>query len=183
LPAFYSDDGAIKVRQDIAGLLHQNSTIFITECAAILRHYQGGVHLDIGCGNRKITEKAIGVDVEDIVDIYRGLINVVIPAAHLYCFADDSIDFISSIHSFEHFHDPDSVLREWYRVLKVGGRIGLVLPDKRGAIGNRLPGHAHDFGSEDLTSLVDRFRGGLRILEFDTLRNGWSINLVLEKHG
>jgi SAM-dependent methyltransferase len=39
-------------------------------------------------------------------------------------------DFILSCHSLEHIANPLKALLEWNRVVKIGGRIALVLPDK-----------------------------------------------------
>lgn len=45
-------------------------------------------------------------------------------------FADDSVDEIMAIHVCEHFyiHDLPKVMKEWHRVLKVGGTIAIELP-------------------------------------------------------
>jgi predicted SAM-dependent methyltransferase len=45
--------------------------------------------------------------------------------------ADDSLDFIVANHVLEHVTSPIEALREWHRVLRVGGTLMLTLPDKR----------------------------------------------------
>lgn len=45
-------------------------------------------------------------------------------------FKDNSIDFVLSSHTLEHFYDPIKTLKEWYRVIKKGGYIIAVLPHK-----------------------------------------------------
>jgi SAM-dependent methyltransferase len=45
--------------------------------------------------------------------------------------ADGSYDFLLSSHSLEHFANPLKAVKEWLRVLKPGGTLLLVLPDKR----------------------------------------------------
>ena len=43
---------------------------------------------------------------------------------------DSSVDFVFSSHVIEHFYNPLSALREWYRVTKNGGNIVLLVPNK-----------------------------------------------------
>lgn len=52
-------------------------------------------------------------------------------AADLTGIADASYDFVLSCHSLEHVANPLKALDEWKRVLKPGGELVLVLPDKR----------------------------------------------------
>ncbi|WP_276482217.1 class I SAM-dependent methyltransferase [Paraflavitalea pollutisoli] len=44
--------------------------------------------------------------------------------------ADNSYDFLLSCHSLEHVANPLKALKEWNRVLKPGGILCLILPDK-----------------------------------------------------
>lgn len=41
---------------------------------------------------------------------------------------DRSVDFVVSSHVLEHFYDPISTLLEWYRVIKIGGIIFMIIP-------------------------------------------------------
>jgi SAM-dependent methyltransferase len=43
---------------------------------------------------------------------------------------DESQDFIISSHVLEHFPDPIKALKEWYRVIKKGGYIFIIVPHK-----------------------------------------------------
>jgi SAM-dependent methyltransferase len=45
--------------------------------------------------------------------------------------ADDSLDYLCSSHVLEHLPDPLGALHEWHRVLRPGGWLYLVVPDKR----------------------------------------------------
>lgn len=184
-PALYvNDDGVLKLRPDLTARLHQNPAIFAVESGAILQFATPGVHLDIGCGLRKITANAIGVDVDaGSGPFLAGSVNVVTTADNLYPFRDESVAFISCIHSFEHYDEPQNVLREWLRVLKVGGRIGIVVPDRHGMIPDLKLSTAHffDYDAESLSALADTFDNRFTVLALDTLKNGWSIDMVLEK--
>ena len=50
---------------------------------------------------------------------------------------DNSYDFILSSHSLEHTANPIKALKEWRRIVKPGGRLVLVLPDKRNTLDHR----------------------------------------------
>ena len=43
---------------------------------------------------------------------------------------NESQDFVISSHVFEHFFDPIKTLKEWYRVIKEGGYIFMIVPHK-----------------------------------------------------
>ena len=45
--------------------------------------------------------------------------------------ADDTLDYLCSSHVLEHLPDPIAALLEWHRVLRPGGWLYLVVPDKR----------------------------------------------------
>lgn len=76
--------------------------------------------LNLGCGNKKI-DGFIGVDIKAA--------DVVADIRHLP-FEDASADEILAVHVCEHFyvHEILSVIREWRRVLKFGGKMALELP-------------------------------------------------------
>lgn len=52
-------------------------------------------------------------------------------ATDLTGIANESYDFVLSCHSLEHVANPLKAISEWNRILKPGGQIVLVLPDKR----------------------------------------------------
>lgn len=66
-----------------------------------------------------IVERAIGIDLD-----YPGYDGVHLP------FPDGSQDTVFSSHSYEHIGDYGVALREWYRVLRVGGYIVVFVPHK-----------------------------------------------------
>jgi len=51
--------------------------------------------------------------------------------AGLLPFRDNSLDYVASSHVLEHAPDPVAALAEWYRVLRPGGIVYLVVPDRR----------------------------------------------------
>ena len=42
-----------------------------------------------------------------------------------------SVDFVISSHVLEHFPDPIKALKEWYRVVRYGGYIFMIIPHKK----------------------------------------------------
>jgi len=84
--------------------------------------YMSGVGLDIGfagysTGTVSILEGAIGVDTN-----YPGYDGITLP------FADESQDYVYSSHCLEHISNYMAVIKDWYRVTKVGGHIVTVVP-------------------------------------------------------
>jgi SAM-dependent methyltransferase len=63
---------------------------------------------------------------------------------------DDTLDYLCSSHVMEHLPNPIAALCEWHRVLRPGGYLYLVLPDKRFTFDAPRPltplsHHLHDF--------------------------------------
>lgn len=89
---------------------------------ALLKRLCVGHGADIGCNAQKITENCVGVDIDAAV------FPDVAAAMDMLPFADGELDFLVSCHCLEHASDAVCVLNEWRRVLKSGGRIGIVVP-------------------------------------------------------
>lgn len=82
------------------------------------------VKLHLGCGNVRLPGFT-GVDIRPLPGV------TVCPVDRLDPFLDNTADLIYASHVLEHFRrrDTQRVLREWYRVLKVGGTLRLSVPD------------------------------------------------------
>lgn len=80
--------------------------------------------LNVGCGG-KFVEGWIGVDV-----VPRPAARIVAPA-HAIPLPDGCAAAIMAIHVFEHFYrwECDTVLDEWHRLLKPGGKLIMEMPD------------------------------------------------------
>lgn len=98
--------------------------------------------LNIGCGGRRI-------------DGYTGVDAVQRPAADIVARADSiplpdaSVEEIMAIHLVEHVHpwEVPALLREWWRLLKPGGKLVLEMPDLikccRNVVEGRMVGGKH----------------------------------------
>lgn len=145
----------------------------------------GGIGLDQGCG-QAVSPFCIGTD------YYAGGHHPVYGDAgayhpHVRClgevlpFKNEVFDFIVSHHSLEHMKDTENTLCEWLRVLKAGGRIALVMPDKKyGPFGD--PGHVSECTPEEFALILSRIKN-IKVLELDTMKNHFSFNAVIEKVG
>ena len=83
-----------------------------------------GKGIDCGCGKLKCHPNAIGIDAIPYPNV-----DMVIDASKLWMFKDEELDFVVGCHSLEHFRDTKETLREWYRVLKPGGTLAVIVPD------------------------------------------------------
>ena len=97
------------------------------EQRTLLAKYCKGKGVDLGCGATKIHKDAIGIDLfqypNNEVD-YVG-----ISANDLWMFKDGELDYVISSHVLEHMNDVKKTLKEWDRVLKPGGILGIIVPD------------------------------------------------------
>lgn len=97
--------------------------------APLVVPYLQGRSLDIGSGPGKVWPSVIGIDVGHD-EIGRPVTDMAQDGTDLSMFADGSIDNIFSsflLHQLER-QDAIKALREWSRVLKVGGYMSLYLP-------------------------------------------------------
>ena len=106
-------------------------------CRKRLSKYCTGVGLDIGYGGDPIVESAITVDLipsKMKPHIYpQAAQNIYGDARFLHWFSSNFLDYVYSSHMLEdlpHYHQV-LALKEWERVLKVGGLIILYLPDEK----------------------------------------------------
>jgi len=119
--------------------------------------YLAGRGLDIGCGSCKVFPSAIGIDMargpsgQKVADLQ-------LDGCRLDHFADGAFDYVFSSHFLEHVEDWQSALREWWRLLRVGGHLILYLPHahhypRRGMFGAN-PDHRQDFLPDDVLTAM-----------------------------
>lgn len=152
---------------------------------AIREHKRvGGIGLEPGCG-QAISPFCIGTD------FYSGPKHPQYGGAywpHVRCigetlpFKNETFDFIVSHHSLEHMKDTQGTLNEWLRIIKCGGKICIVMPDKNyGPFGD--PGHISECSAKEFKDILDKLvqENKIRIIEHDTFNNHFSYNTIIEK--
>jgi GT2 family glycosyltransferase/SAM-dependent methyltransferase len=146
-----------------------------------------GSGIDVGCGASKITPETIGIDLipkGQETGEHGGIgvseADLVASGDDLYMFDDGSLDYVLARHNLEHYANPIKTLREWYRVLKDGGRLGIALPDDTQISSIRLDKtHKHSFNREGLKDLLELV--GFRIDELGGTANQWDIYALATK--
>jgi ADP-heptose:LPS heptosyltransferase len=126
--------------------------------------YTRGFGLDVGCGPFKAFPHFLGVDNLKDVTLFGTPMKpdvVVEDACKMPQFADGACDYIFSSHLLEHIVDYKAALKEWWRLVKVGGHFILYLPHKDlypniGQDGANLD-HKHDFVEADILDAMDEF--------------------------
>ena len=147
-----------------------------------------GKGADIGCGERSINNEVVRVDIDPRVK------PDIVCSGDKLPFKNDELDFIISIHSFEHFTDSKKALTEWLRVIKKGGTVGIVHPDidftkkQNPEIDN--PGlrafphnkHWHEHNNESfITQLKEWDDLPFKIIDTGPACESWSFYVILKK--
>jgi len=86
--------------------------------------YMRGVGLDIGYRG----------DISDASPVLAGAVGVELgengyDGIHIKR-PDSSVDYVFSSHCLEHLSEPEKNIREWYRLIKLGGFLVLMVPHK-----------------------------------------------------
>lgn len=77
-----------------------------------------GKGIDIGCGGDPVKSDAKGFDVQDG------------DANRISDYVKEQFDYVYSSHCLEHMHHPDVAIREWWKLVKVGGYLFFCVPDE-----------------------------------------------------
>lgn len=143
--------------------------------------YTRGMGLDLGCGPHKAFPHFIGVD--NCADTAMFGIPMkpdfqVQTCEALPMWASQSMNYVFSSHLLEHIQDFESALKEWWRVIKVGGHLCLYLPHKSFYPNIGQPGanpdHKHDFLPKDIIQAMKRIASE---------SNGWDLLENQERNG
>ena len=100
------------------------------------------VELELGCGERKRTPAAIGIDLRDLPGV--DLVGDVFDA--LAAFPPASVDAVASHHFFEHVDDLPRLLSDIARVVKPGGELVVAVPHFSNPWYYSDPTHRRHFG-------------------------------------
>lgn len=137
--------------------------------------YTRGKGLDLGCGPYKAFPHFIGVDNGH----HWGNQGVDVPVKtceDLGLFANEAFDFVFSSHLLEHIVDTKAALKEWWRVIKMGGYLCLYLPHKDlypnvGQPGAN-PDHKHDFTPDDIRGIMTDITDGFNLVREEVRSEG-----------
>lgn len=162
-----------------------------SKCRPRLAQYCVGYGVDLGFGGDPITQAAIRVDSpRPYAETGNAPVQLGGDATHLEWFRDGVLDYVYSSHLLEDFVETETVLREWLRVLKPGGRLIIFCPDeqvyrthcqKTGQTYNEHHKHA-DFSLHKVKEVLSRI-GGSRVVYENPLVDVYSWDLVAEKIG
>jgi len=129
-----------------------------------LPQYTRGLVLDIGCGPHKAFPHFYGVDNRKDTELFKIQMNpemTVQDASELPLCGTKHFDAVFSSHLLEHIEDYKKALKEWWRVIKVGGHLCLYLPHKDFYPNIGQPGanhdHKHDFVPKDILDAMDGY--------------------------
>lgn len=180
---FYYGDEVIKCKLEEENILND---ILPDECKDLNKLNI----LNIGAGGRKINDTLICIDFQrDLKELsHNGHIsNSVISDMDDLIFKDNSVDGIIALHIFEHSTDPVKTLTEWLRVLKPGGKIGIINPNYKynwsSSTDNFKYGHKWNSEINITLKLLKTHFDNIEIIKFDTLKYKLSYNIVLQKKG
>ena len=142
---------------------------------------------DIGCGDKKTVDEAIGVDIVPHGTAMGGMTNrfskadVVANVFGELPFND--ADTIICRHVLEHTHDPIKAMQLWKKAVKPhGGRIIVAVPDEeKGRMIPLNPEHRASFTKDSLKRLAELI--GLKTISIEDTGNNLSLMGVFERNG
>ncbi|MDD2989804.1 MAG: methyltransferase domain-containing protein [Zoogloea sp.] len=152
--------------------------------------YTRGTLIDLGCGPSKIFPHAIGVDSGKDTELFGIDMRPdvwVETCEDLSDFETEAADSVFSAHLLEHIEDYRSALKEWWRLVKVGGYLVLYLPHRQYYPNIGQPGanpdHKHDFVPADIVDAMRATLGGWDLVENQARNDGteYSFLLVFQK--
>jgi SAM-dependent methyltransferase len=132
-----------------------------------------GDGIDIGCGKDPILPQVMPFDLE------HG------DANHISAYVNKEFDFVFSSHCLEHTHKPREVLHEWYKIVKRGGHLIILVPDEDLYEQGRFPSifnsdHKNTFTISKNNSWSSRSHN---LLDMANELGGEIVSLELQDHG
>ncbi len=144
--------------------------------------------IDIGCGNLKTFPTAIGLDIVPKGELVEQIGGDSPSQADITCdvsaplpLADESVDIAVARHILEHLLEPITMLRNWTKVLKIGGKLVISVPNEHLIKSIPMnPEHVIAFTPQSLRVWIEA-AGGLKIIDQWDSENGISFTTVCEK--
>jgi len=126
----------------------------------VRKFIKGEAVVEMGVGAKKTVPHAIGVDrvakgeVMPWMDGAVSVADVVADVTEPLPFEDNTFDTLIARHIIEHVVDVVKVLREWTRIVEVGGRVIISTPNENISRGIPLnPEHCHTFTPDSLVNI------------------------------
>ena len=146
--------------------------------------------LNIGAGERQVHHSLINIDFQRNLQELSDNINT---TNSLLCdmdnliFKGNSVDGIIALNVWVHSEDPVKTFTEWLRVLKPGGKIGIINPDYRytwsASNDNQTYGHKWNTDMSITIKLLKKHFNNIEIIKFNTLKYKISYDIVIQKKG
>lgn len=147
---------------------------------------QGEKIVELGCGFTKTVVNAIGVDrvpAGDVIPHVQGgqsVADIVADVQGDLPFPEQSQDCLIARHILEHCIHLPKTIRVWAKVLKIGGRLIIAVPDEDVISGIPMNAeHVHAFTQDSLNTLMEMF--GFKTVESRHAGNGISFVGCYEK--
>ena len=180
-PDLWTEGRQQTIMQTSGSHLWRSETEFINNFLKIQSNMLNG--LDIGCSNKKKINFAVGID----QDRNGGKTpELVWDGTKELPFRDGTLDFICASHCIEHILDPIQAIDDWFKKLRSGGLLLLIVPHKK-YIPNMGtpegdPTHKYDFTPEIFVEdILNRLNNKYKVLSFNKINNSWSFDCFLEK--
>ncbi len=132
-----------------------------------------GKGVDVGCGRRSLHKQMVRVDINPEVEPDH-----VADAAQLP-FGEGEFDFMWSSHNLEHTADAMQTILEAERVVKLGGFLVYIIPDKNFTAG-RDPTHVCEWTPQEFMEKYAEIPG-LQLVDFGRAAKQWSFKVVYQK--
>ncbi len=161
--------------------LWRSETEFINNFLKTKENMLNGI--DLGSNNKKKINYAVGID----KDRNGGKTNELVwDGTKELPFRDETLDFICASHLIEHIKDPVQAIEDWFKKLRQGGLLLLIVPHKSFIpnIGTQAgdPTHVADYTPEDFIKIVlEKLEVKYKLVSFNNINNNWSFDCFLGK--
>lgn len=173
--------------ETIRGFSYVRTAAEDLEAEAVKKFVIGPKIIELGCGFRKTVPQAIGIDhaakgesPSNLHDGQKCVADIQADVSKALPLEDLSVDTAIARHILEHCVDTVQTIRNWAKVLKMGGRLIIAVPNQD--VINSIPlnpEHFHCFTPESLKGLMELC--GFKQTETIDPRNGISFVTCFEK--